>query len=103
MEAVGFLAAVAVLGILTQKIVERIRTVLPVNGNWTSLAALAVGSGLAYAFGLDPSVAISDSVGVPIRDFPAVVDYVIAGGFIGSAAGYFADRAGRSNGDVVIE
>lgn len=104
MEAVAFLAAVVALGVATQKIVEFVRGVIPgINGNWTRLAALIVGSLLAYSFNLDPAGAITQSIGVPIRDFPPFLDYVIGGIFIGSAAGYLADRAGRSNATVMVE
>lgn len=103
MEAIAFLAAVVALGVVAQKVVEFVRGIFPnIDGNVTRLVALVVGSGLAYAFNLDPSAAITASIGVPIRDFPPVIDFIIGGFFIGSAAGYLADRAGRSNSITLV-
>jgi hypothetical protein len=102
MESIGFLAATVALGVAAQKVVEFVRTFIALNSNWTRLVALIVGTALAYAFDLDPAAAISTSVGVPLRDLPEFVDWIVGGVFIGSAAGYLADRAGRSNATVVV-
>lgn len=104
--AIAFAATVAVLGPLCQKITERLRLVTHLNGSWVSLLALAVGTGLAYAFSVDISgmcVPTPESTCLGLRDFPPIVDWVIGGAAVSSWAGYLADRAGRSNGDIVIE
>lgn len=104
--AVAFAAAVAVLGPLSQKVVEFIRSTVPgINGNWTRLVALIVGTLLAYAFNVDPSglcVPTAEGSCVGMREFPNVINWLIGGGGIAAWAGYLADRAGRSNATVVV-
>ena len=110
MEGVGAAVAlagiVATFGFLTQKIVERLRVMVPgLNGNWVSLVALLIGVGFAYAVNVDlAGLCIPQENGecIGIRDFPPVVDWIIVGGMIASGAGYIADRAGRSNATVLV-
>jgi hypothetical protein len=95
-EAISFVAVVAVLGVTTQKVVEFIRTLVAFSGNVTRLIAWVVGTVFAFSFSLDAASHVSALVGAPIRDFPDIVDYLIAGLFIAAASGYAADRAGRT-------
>lgn len=107
MEAVDVLATIAALGVLCQKLVEWIRSLGGDTfqlGAWTRLVALVVGTGEAWLFDLDPTLAISQSpIGLESRPLPTWLSYLIAGGMIAAAAGYFADRSGRSNPQVVVE
>lgn len=88
------IAVVVIIAALIQKIVERIRETVPLDGGWVNLAATALGFLFAFGcgFGVLGALVQSDMVHVPWW-----LDQAITGFGLGAGAGFFADLAGRND------
>lgn len=92
LAAVAFLGYVAALSVTLKKIMERVIEMTKITGNAITLVAIVIGVGLAAYFQLDPTAAISESIGKSPWAMPAWVGFVTSGIWIAFNAGFLADR-----------
>lgn len=94
MDAFVQIVGVAALALVDKKVVERlVKWFSFLTGDLVSLAAVLVGTGLAWLFpGIDPIATINATVGSPIRDLPPFAIDLILGVIIALGAGYLSDR-----------
>lgn len=93
MEALVSIAGITGLAFVNKKVVERlVKWLAFLKGDLITLASVLVGWGLAWLFSIDPTSAVAEFIGTPIRVIPIWGLYLIAGFIIAFAAGYLADR-----------
>lgn len=93
MEALVSIVGVAGLALVNKKVVERlVKWFSFLKGDLISLASVLVGWGLAWLFSIDPTTAVAEFIGTPIRVIPLWALFLISGAIIALAAGYLADR-----------
>lgn len=93
MEALVSIAGIAGLAFINKKVVERlVKWFGFLKGDLITLASVLAGWGMAWLFSINPTTAVAEFIGTPIRDLPIWASYLIAGFVIAFAAGYLADR-----------
>lgn len=92
LAAAAFLGFVAGLSVFLKKAMERIIEVTKITGNAITLVAIVVGIGLAAYFQLDPTAAISETIGKSPWPLPSWVGFIASGIWIALNAGYLADK-----------
>jgi hypothetical protein len=101
-DPIQILATVAVLGVVVKGIVDAIRRQWPgLDGLVVQVAAVLVGAGIAWALDVRATEALLESVNASVgRIPPPALDYVVTGVAMAAAAGFLAEIAGRSGGNV---
>lgn len=92
LAAAAFLGFVAGLSVFLKKAMERIIEVTKISGNWITVVAIVIGTGLAAYFQLDPTAAIAETIGKSPWPMPAWVGFFASGVWIALNSGYIADR-----------
>lgn len=96
------LATVAVLGLVVKMVVDALRRQWPgLDGLTVQVIAIAVGAGVAWGLDVRATAALLEQAGAAVGRLPApALDYVVTGAAMAATAGFLAEIAGKSGGNV---